>query len=116
MNPSDYDPRAKLLTVKQAAERLAVQPSTVTRWIKEGKLPVVELSDRNLRVRESDLIEWVDARTERRGSVTRLAFWRVAAPGDREGQARIDALVADTVSGSGDVQESPDGARVARCR
>ena len=46
--------RDQLWTVRETAKRLALQPSTIRRFIFEKRLPVVRLG-RAVRVRESDL-------------------------------------------------------------
>ena len=46
--------RDQLWTVPETAKRLALQPSTIRRFIFEKRLPVVRLG-RAVRVRESDL-------------------------------------------------------------
>jgi excisionase family DNA binding protein len=53
--------KEKLLTVAEVAEYLSVSDQTVRRWIKEKKLPAFKL-DRELRVRESDLEAFLEAR------------------------------------------------------
>lgn len=54
-----------LLTVTDAAERLAVSRFWVYRRIESGEIPVVELGDtrKNQRIRESDLDSFIAART-----------------------------------------------------
>jgi excisionase family DNA binding protein len=46
--------RDQLWTVQETAKRLALQPSTIRRFIFDKRLPVVRLG-RAVRVRESDL-------------------------------------------------------------
>ena len=50
-----------LLTLKQAAERLGVSYSFLFRCYRRGVLPVVRLSSRCVRVRESDIVAYVNA-------------------------------------------------------
>jgi excisionase family DNA binding protein len=59
-----------LLTIPQAARRLAVSTRTVKRRLLDGSLPVVRLGDgqRDRRIREADLLSFIEARTERRES------------------------------------------------
>lgn len=54
-----------LLKVADAAERLSVSRDWVYRRIESGELPVVELGStkKNQRIRESDLVAFIDART-----------------------------------------------------
>jgi excisionase family DNA binding protein len=46
--------RDQLLTVEETAKRLALQPSTIRKFIFEKRLPVVRLG-RAVRLRESDV-------------------------------------------------------------
>jgi len=45
----------ELLTVKEVAARLKLNPQTVRRWIRSGRLPAVQIAPHRYRVRESDL-------------------------------------------------------------
>ena len=45
----------KLIPISEAADVLGVTPGTLRRYIREGRLPVVRLRERTLRVREEDL-------------------------------------------------------------
>jgi excisionase family DNA binding protein len=45
--------RDKLLTPREVAKRFAVDPKTVTRWAKTGKLPSVKTLGGHRRYRES---------------------------------------------------------------
>ena len=60
----------KLHTISNAARLVSVHPRTIKNWIAAGTLPVVRLGDgqRDRRVREADLLAFIDARTERRES------------------------------------------------
>lgn len=51
----------RLLTVAQVAERLQANPETVRRWLRQGRLPGVQLGGDRLgwRVRESDIEAFV---------------------------------------------------------
>ncbi len=55
------------LTVMQAAEHLAVHPSTIRRWIDRGQLPAYRLGEKRIGVRPSDLARLVAPRPPRRG-------------------------------------------------
>lgn len=51
-----YDSTANTyLTVGQAARQLSVHPSTVRRWISQGKLPAYRLGEKRVGVRQTDL-------------------------------------------------------------
>lgn len=50
-----------LLTRVEAAAVLRVHPTTLRRWRRQGKLPVVRLSDGTIRYRQSDLDALVTA-------------------------------------------------------
>ena len=49
----------KLLTVFEAAEWLALRPATIRRWLSVGRLPRVYVGDRAVRIRESDLRQFI---------------------------------------------------------
>ena len=51
----------RLLTVVEAAERLAVSRRTLQGWIASGTFPVVRLSARCVRVRPEDLEAFIEA-------------------------------------------------------
>lgn len=44
-----------LLTKAEAAELLGVSPATISRWLKEGRLPAYRLGPRAVRIRRADL-------------------------------------------------------------
>ncbi len=44
----------KLLNITEVAERLAVSPLTIRKWVFEQRLPVVRVG-RSVRIREQDL-------------------------------------------------------------
>lgn len=50
----------KLLTVKELAELLRVNPGSVYHWISAGRLPVVRFSARCVRFRESEVTKLLD--------------------------------------------------------
>ena len=54
----------EILTVEQAARRLKVSPKTVYRTVEKGELRASRIG-RALRVREGDLVEYLEARMER---------------------------------------------------
>jgi predicted DNA-binding transcriptional regulator AlpA len=59
-------PSEHLLTRKQAAAILGLEPQTLARWKWEGREdrpPEVVLGIRAIRYRESDLIRWIEDRT-----------------------------------------------------
>jgi excisionase family DNA binding protein len=43
------------LTVKEAADRLRLQPSTIRKWLFERRLAYVRVGRRAVRIRESDI-------------------------------------------------------------
>jgi excisionase family DNA binding protein len=57
----------RLYTVEQAAEHLQVQPETVRRWLRGGRIHGVRLGGRRVgwRIRLSDLEAFVDERPAR---------------------------------------------------
>ncbi len=60
------------LTVADVAERLRVSQETVRRWIRDGRLPVLDLGGPKVgyRIKESDLLTFV---TERYGPLAKSA-------------------------------------------
>lgn len=49
------DPNAELLTKSEAAALLKVSPVTVSRWLKQGRLPAFRLGRRAIRIRRGDI-------------------------------------------------------------
>jgi len=45
----------RLLKIETVAERLAVSPLTVRKWVAAGKLPIIRIG-RSVRVKEDDLL------------------------------------------------------------
>jgi len=52
----------KLLTPKQAAERLGVCRASVWRYIRKGKLKAIKYTARNFRITEKDLNQFLKKR------------------------------------------------------
>lgn len=57
---------SKLLTTKEAAERLGMSPATLETWRSRGYggLPYVQVTPKTIRYRDEDLRAWVEARTK----------------------------------------------------
>jgi excisionase family DNA binding protein len=53
---------ADLLTIDQVAERLQVNPETVRRWLLAEKLKGAKLAGNLWRIREADLIEFINTK------------------------------------------------------
>ena len=53
------------LTVSQAARHLSVHPSTLRRWIDQGRLPAYRLGEKRIAVKASDLAGLVAVRPVR---------------------------------------------------
>jgi len=53
----------RLLTTLEVAERLVLNPETIRRWVKAGRLEPVPLPGRNYRFREED----IEALCQKRG-------------------------------------------------
>jgi excisionase family DNA binding protein len=49
----------RLLTNDEVAERLKVRPSTIPRWIRQGRLAAVRFGRRTLRVPESEVEKFI---------------------------------------------------------
>jgi excisionase family DNA binding protein len=72
----------RLLTARQVADHLGVHVKTVLAWVGRGELPAIRLPGGAIRVRETDLDDWLDERaTPRRGSVSHHAGRRPAGNG-----------------------------------
>jgi len=56
----------QLYTPQEVAEYLKVKPNTVYRWLRSGELSAIRFQ-REYRVSESDLREFLQARRTRRG-------------------------------------------------
>ena len=63
MNMDDLftDATPTLLRVDEVATLLQVSGSTITRWIRQGKLPAIHI-EREWRISRNDLIMWLDER------------------------------------------------------
>jgi hypothetical protein len=60
MQTTDYDPRAKLLTVEEVGERIKLSPATIlNRYTK--RLAFVKVG-RRLMLSEADLLTWIEER------------------------------------------------------
>lgn len=49
----------RLLTAKQLASILGVDPTTIQNWVRAGQIPSVKLSTRTRRFRRSAVEEWL---------------------------------------------------------
>ena len=54
------DPETDLLTKAEAAKLLKVSPVTISRWLKQGRLPAYRLGPRAIRIRRADLNDLLD--------------------------------------------------------
>ena len=52
-----------ILTVPQVAEYLQLSKSKLYQMVKRGEIPHIKIG-KNVRIRESDLLEWLDAQHE----------------------------------------------------
>lgn len=52
-----------ILTVPEVAEYLKMSKSKVYDMVKKEKIPFIKIG-RNVRIRESDLIDWLDKKTQ----------------------------------------------------
>jgi excisionase family DNA binding protein len=55
-----------LLTVDEAATLLALRPTTIYQWVREGRLPCVRLGPRAIRFTRSLLEQWASEQIEAR--------------------------------------------------
>lgn len=44
-----------MITIRQAAEQLQVHPNTIKNWIKAGRIGAVKLSERTVRIEQSEI-------------------------------------------------------------
>ena len=49
-------PETNLLTLDEAARRLGVRPTTLSRWIRKGRVPAYRLPSGSYRIAEEDLV------------------------------------------------------------
>jgi DNA (cytosine-5)-methyltransferase 1 len=55
------DNSIKLLRIKEAAELLGVNPATLRKWDKEGKLPAIKISKRgDRRYKKEDIVKFLE--------------------------------------------------------
>jgi excisionase family DNA binding protein len=52
----------RLLRAREVAALLGLSPATVLDWFEDGRLPGFKLSSRAVRFRESEVLEWLEAR------------------------------------------------------
>jgi excisionase family DNA binding protein len=57
----------EIYTVPEVAKLLKISQSKLYAWAKQGKIPSVKIG-KNVRIRESDLIDWLNLQ-QRRGGV-----------------------------------------------
>ncbi len=85
-----------LMTVKQAAEYLQVNPKTLYRWLKNGDMPGVKLNGNVWRVPRAELERWV---SPMRG----LRVIKPARPVTADWLARMDRQRAELLKKMGGV-------------
>ena len=61
----------KIMTIPQVAEYLQVSKAKVYLMIQHGELPYIRLN-RNVRIRESDLLKWLEKKTYRQDKLDSL--------------------------------------------
>ena len=54
----------QVYTVQEVAQRLKVSEKTVRIWIDQGDLPAFNIGKRGYRIRESDLLAFMDRRMQ----------------------------------------------------
>lgn len=81
-------PDADLLTVPEAATVLKVSPVTVSRWLRQGRLPAYRLGPRAVRIRRADLAAvFSPARERARGTAAGTEHASDPALGSADGEA-----------------------------
>lgn len=53
----------QLLTIDEACRLLKISRKTLYNWMKRGKIPIVKLSNRAIRVKETDIMSLITERT-----------------------------------------------------
>ena len=67
---SDLEP-GRLLTARQVGDLLGLHPETILVWIRRGDLPAFRLPGGAIRIRQTDLDQWLQERaTSRREAPT----------------------------------------------
>ena len=54
----------RLLTIDEVAELTGLAAGTLYHWVSEQRIPVVRISKRCIRFRQSDLAEWIQTLTQ----------------------------------------------------
>ena len=54
----------RVFTVQEVAQQLRVSDKTVRTWIERGELPAFPVGVRGYRIRESDLLAFIERRTK----------------------------------------------------
>ena len=65
-----------LLTPKEVAQRFHVNPKTVTRWAKAGKLTAIRTLGGHRRYRESEVLERLREYKESSSQPVQLLLWK----------------------------------------
>lgn len=50
----------ELLTISEVARRLKISRDRAPEWLRQRRIPLLRLSPRRIRVRETDLQAWLD--------------------------------------------------------
>jgi excisionase family DNA binding protein len=90
------------LTVAEIAELLKVNPQTVRNWIDRGELPGVRVGRRRVRVRRSDLDEYLAAGTPEPANANQMAATDAIDDPSATLWARLGRAMADSVSATAD--------------
>lgn len=53
--------RDELLTIEEAADWLAISKPTLWRMVRRGEIPVVKIARRNVRIKLSDIEDYIEA-------------------------------------------------------
>jgi len=65
MHPNTPESSPRLLTVDEVGLRLGVSRRSLWKWIRAGRIPVVRLGERTVRIREADLVGFVEDHLDR---------------------------------------------------
>jgi excisionase family DNA binding protein len=86
----------RLLTARDLAERLAVSPETILRWMRRGQLPAVKMPGGAVRFRPEAIDSWLGERTTGAVSGEELSTTRHDRA-QRGGYAAIESSVSTTL-------------------
>ncbi len=82
------DPYGRFLTPAEVAERMRVSTTTVLRWVHDGRLPAIRVSDRVYRIPVRSFEQFLAGRPQRRPAIVHREVARFPSIGADEGIPR----------------------------